>query len=63
MGQGTSKYRKITRTLQTGENAGKKLRKVGGSVSFPPIFMCHHTSFIATNFHKWNANKEIVLKV
>ena len=25
MGQGTSKYRKITRTPQTGENAGKKL--------------------------------------
>ena len=25
MGQGTSKYRKITRTHQTGENAGKKL--------------------------------------
>ena len=26
MGQGTSKYRKIMRTPQTGENAGKKLR-------------------------------------
>ena len=26
MGQETSKYRKIMRTLQTGENAGKKLR-------------------------------------
>ena len=25
MGQGTSKYRKVTRTPQTGENAGKKL--------------------------------------
>ena len=25
MGQGTSKYRKIMRTTQTGENAGKKL--------------------------------------
>ena len=25
MGQGTSKYRKIMRTPQTGENAGKKL--------------------------------------
>ena len=25
MGQGTSKYRKITRTPQTGENAGKNL--------------------------------------
>nr|WP_294761798.1 hypothetical protein [Prevotella sp.] len=25
MGQETSKYRKIMRTLQTGENAGKKL--------------------------------------
>ena len=25
MGQGTSKYRKVKRTPQTGENAGKKL--------------------------------------
>ena len=23
---------------------------------------CHHTSLIGTNFHKWNANKEAVLK-
>ena len=28
MGQGTSKYRKIMRTPQTGENAGKKLTKI-----------------------------------
>ncbi len=40
MGQGTSKYRKITRTPQTGENAGKKLwyaTAVSDSVSFSPL--------------------------
>ena len=33
MGQGTSKYRKIMRTPQTGENAGKKLCTPGGGTS------------------------------
>ena len=40
MGQGTSKYRKITRTPQTGENAGKKLwyaTAVSDCVSFSPL--------------------------
>ena len=40
MGQGNIKYRKVKRTPQTGENAGKKLwyaTAVSDRVSFSPL--------------------------